>query len=61
MSQLSGLSCAKSKGFRGLRICALRVGARERAIARLRTPSSPAFVGGCGICAKTCSGTHPSG
>eukprot|EP00969_Alexandrium_andersonii_P037785 1656943-Alexandrium_andersonii.AAC.1 len=41
----TGLSRANRQGLRGLRIGGLRIGARELAISKPRTPSSPAFVG----------------
>eukprot|EP00969_Alexandrium_andersonii_P232352 10259163-Alexandrium_andersonii.AAC.1 len=44
---------ANSKGLRGLRTGGLRIGARDFAISRPRTPSGPAFVGRFGLSAQT--------
>eukprot|EP00969_Alexandrium_andersonii_P206581 9126787-Alexandrium_andersonii.AAC.1 len=53
---------ANSQGLRGWRIGGLRIGACDfAAISRPRTPSSPAFIGRCGICPTTLRSTHPSG
>eukprot|EP00969_Alexandrium_andersonii_P306087 13530768-Alexandrium_andersonii.AAC.1 len=42
-----------ARGLRGLRNAGLRIVAREFAISRLRPPSSPSFVGGVRICARS--------